>query len=336
MNRIDENFLAHYLSGQLSARERSRVEHWYKASEENAALLDNLYQAHILKRSMTAMYQANPARGYAEFKMRIDEKQKRDTPLRRLYTRKSVKWASAVAVFAMAVVLSGFIGVRIAGHTEYPITVRTNIGERTQVDLPDGSKVWLNSCSEIKYGFAIFSKERKVSLSGEAYFEVEKNEGKPFVVNCDGMDVRVLGTRFNVMSNPDNETLYATLLEGSLLVKSPFIKNRRGIVLQPQDELVIDKLSGGTRLSNNPHADLSISWIDGKLHFDGDTFEQIARTLERNYNIEIVFKDDRIRQRKFACDFSTYDNIYRIMSILRLTEKFDYRIEGRNIYIESR
>ncbi|MCD8073025.1 MAG: FecR domain-containing protein [Alistipes sp.] len=331
MKDIDEKIIIGYLKGKIPRDEASRIERWMDSDEENRDLVQQISDALMLEGTIESMYRSDPSGPYIDFKRNLDSKARKGEGGR----RKSLGRVAVAAVVAATLSLTGLAGIYLAGQEEHTIAVRTNIGERTQMELPDGSLVWLNACTQVRYISSLFSRERRIELSGEAYFEVEKNS-KPFVVDCQGMNIKVLGTKFNVMSNPEDEQITTTLVEGAVQVSSPYIKREKGVNMKPQDQLVIDKTTGNSIITNMYDTGLAVGWIDGTLSFDGNTFEQIARTLERNYNIEIVFMDEKVKQSKFICDFSTNDNIYRIMSTLGMTEKFGFRVDGRKIEIESR
>lgn len=333
---VSDEKLLRYISGDVSIAEKQEVELWYALSQENAALLEQLYETHMLKGCIETLEQTDPETAFIDFKRRVAKKQGGIFGISRARLIRYSQRAAVAAVFTLAVIFSSIWCIKFIERIERPTIVRTNIGERVQVELPDGSKVWLNACSEIKYGTSIFDSERKVAMSGEAYFEVEKDPKAPFVVNCKGMDIRVLGTKFNVRANDDENTLATTLLEGAVRVNSPLFKDKKGITMKPDQQLYINKKSGMTELVMTENACADMDWIDGKLCFQGATFEEIARSLQRNYNIEIIFKDEIIRHKMFTCDFSASDNIYRILSIMEMTGKFKYSIEGRQVEISSR
>ena len=242
------------------------------------------------------------------------------------------KYVASAAIFAGIVFAGGFTANRVMKKLSAPFMVMTNLGERARVVLPDGTKVWLNACSKVEYNTSFFSNDRNVKMAGEAYFEVAKDKDAPFVVNSNELLTHVLGTKFNIRANVDEQYVTATLLEGSILVTSSRIKGE-GVKMKPDQQLRFDKRTGKCLLIDCSLSNDYIGWIDGVLHFEQATLGEIAVSLERYYNVNITFANEKIKQERFTCDFETNENIYQILSILRLTDKIDYKIEKRNIKI---
>lgn len=335
-NHITEEVLLAYLHGSLSDAEREAVNVWYESAPENAALLDSLYEAYTLDRAIQCREAADTEVSFRNLKAQIQSRQRASvfSSARKRYTRILGRISAAAAIVA-AIVLSSVHVSKLVERLEQPLIVRTDIGERVQVELPDGSLVWLNACSEVAYGSRMFSSERSVSIKGEVYFDIKRIDDAPFVVHCEQMDIRVLGTKFNVQANDDDDCITTTLLEGSIQVTSPILQNKKGVVMQPDQKLVFNKKNGAAQLSMTSQSRESRSWIDGRFFFHKESFGEIAKSLERNYNISIIFKDDRIRQKQFICEFDSSDNIHRILSIMQLTGKFEYKIQGRQVEIRS-
>jgi transmembrane sensor len=164
-------------------------------------------------------------------------------------------------------------------------TLTTPRGGQFQLGLPDGSKVWLNAASSIRYPTAFAGKERRVEITGEAYFEVAKNAQKPFIVSINKeTEIAVLGTHFNVNSYSDEASIKTTLLEGSVQVK---YKNA-GVVLKPGQQSVQTQ-----KLTVNDNADIGqvMAWKDGIFNFHHATLRDVMRQLSRWYDIEVVYED---------------------------------------------
>lgn len=335
-NIMSDEKLLRYISGDVSIAEKQEVELWYVLSQENAALLELLYETHMLKDCIETLEQTDSELAFMDFKRRVAKKQGGIFGISRARLIRYSQRVAVAAVFTLVVIFSSIWCTKFIERIERPTIVRTNIGERVQIELPDGSNVWLNACSEIKYGTSIFNSQREVAISGEAYFEVEKDPKTPFIVNCKGMNIKVLGTKFNVRANNDENILATTLLEGAVYVNSPLLKNKKGITMKPDQQLYINKKNGMAELVMTENAGTDMNWISGRFSFQGATFEEIARSLQRNYNIEITFKDEIIRHKMFTCDFEASDNIYRILSIMEMTGKFKYTIKGREVEISSR
>ncbi len=172
-------------------------------------------------------------------------------------------------------------------------------------------------------------------MDGEAYFEVQHDAQAPFVVSTNGLDIKVLGTRFNIR-NDDNDHRITTVL---LKVPSGGLRFGRREGRRTPASLAAAGLRHPDRrrrrrLTDEPsQADPSINWIDGRFCFEHDTFAEIVAELKRYYNVDVRFMDDALRSERFSGDFRVEDGIYHIMSVLQLTYKFTYKVVGNDIEI---
>ena len=320
--QINEEVLTAYLRGELNAAEAAAVETWYDASAANRRLLGEIYYILYVNDRINDTAGIDVERSLRQFKRRMHAG--RRIPLRRVAVR-----IAAVAVILLA---GGVTTVSLSKRLAQPLTVITHLGERSQVVLPDGTKVWLNSASSVEYVAPFFSRERRVKMDGEAYFEVQHDAQAPFVVSTNGLDIKVLGTRFNIRNDDNDHRITTVLLEGA--VKAYASGDEKAAVrLRPSQQLVFDTRTGAMRLTDEPSADRSINWIDGRFCFEHDTFAEIVAELKRYYNVDIRFMDDALRSERFSGDFRVEDGIYHIMSVLQLTYKFTYKVVGNDIEI---
>lgn len=207
--------------------------------------------------------------------------------------------------------------------------LRTPRGGQYQLVLPDGTKVWLNSMSAIRYPAAFTGKERRVELSGEAYFEVAKNKDMPFKVSVDGKaEIEVLGTHFNINSYSDEPTVNTTLLEGSVRVTGLEIRDSRMIVPGEQAQL---KKNGQLQVNQNANIEQVMAWKNGVFYFDNTDLPTLLRQLSRWYAIDIVYEGS-IPKRQFAGKMQRDLNLSQVLRILQ-TNKVRYRIEQQKLII---
>lgn len=322
--QINEETLAAYLKGELDAASAASVEAWYDASAANRKLLGEVYYILYVNDRINDTAGIDVERSLRQFKRRMHAG--RRLSLRRIAVRAA---AAAVAVILLA---GGLTTVSLSKRLAQPLTVITHLGERSQVVLPDGTKVWLNSASSVEYVAPFFSRERRVKMDGEAYFEVEHDSQAPFIVSTNGLDIKVLGTRFNIRNDDRDHRITTVLLEGA--VKAYATGNEDAAVrLRPSQQLVFDTRTGSMRLTDEPSADRSINWIDGRFCFEHNTFGEIVAELKRYYNVDIRFMDQALRNERFSGDFRVEDGIYHIMSVLQLTYKFTYKVVGNDIEI---
>lgn len=178
-------------------------------------------------------------------------------------------------------------GDRSTGEMEYN-TITTSKGRQFKVVLPDGSKVWLNAASTLRFPVAFEGKEREVELSGEAYFEVTKNAERPFKLKVPGkVNIEVLGTAFNVNAYTNEKKSYTTLIEGSVRI-SHTNKNASAIVLKPGNQLQAGE--EGMELTHTANVEKAVAWKNGLFNFEGVGLREMMRQLERWYNLEVVYE----------------------------------------------
>ncbi|WP_436484173.1 FecR family protein [Chitinophaga sp. ARDCPP14] len=174
-----------------------------------------------------------------------------------------------------------------AGEMEYN-TITTPKGRQFQVVLPDGTKVWLNAASSLQFPVAFKGKERRVELSGEAYFEVAGNAAQPFRVNVlRKMDIQVLGTGFNVNAYTNEKNSYTTLVEGAVSI-SLTNQTAGSVVLKPGDQLQTG--DAGIKVTRNANVEKAIAWKNGLFNLEGVGLREMMRQLERWYNLEVVYE----------------------------------------------
>lgn len=212
-----------------------------------------------------------------------------------------------------------------------PVTfnsVVTPRGGKYQLVLPDGTKVWLNADSRLKFPVRFSGAARVVSMEGEAYFEVAKDARHPFIVHTSrGMDVRVLGTHFNISDYKAQSKVRTTLLEGSVLVR----RNKDSLLIAPGQQAI---MNGTGQLSRKSHIDLDgvIAWKNGLFYFDQMHIEAIMESLSRWYDITVVYKGAHPTD-LFSAVMNRSNDISEILSMLEATEKVRFNISGRTIEV---
>lgn len=322
---MNEEKMIAYLKGELDAAGSAEVEAWYDASEENRKRLGEVYYLLYVCDRIHDSEHIDVEASLRRMKNRMHAGRRRG--MRRL------AWRIAAAAAVIAVLLTaGLATSSVAKRLMRPVVVFTQLGERSQVVLPDGTKVWLNSSSRVEYAAPLFSRERRVKMDGEAYFEVEHDPRAPFVVTTEGLDIKVLGTRFNIRNLDNEHTVSTVLLEGSVMAYATGDQSS-SVRLRPSQQLLFDTRTKAMRLMDDPSAERSINWIDGRLSFDRNTLSEIVAELKRYYNVEVRFMDPSLSGERFSGEFRVGDGIYHIMSVLQLTYKFTYRVVGNDIEI---
>jgi ferric-dicitrate binding protein FerR (iron transport regulator) len=205
--------------------------------------------------------------------------------------------------------------------------ITTPIGCKYKISLPDGSLVWLNSASSLKFSMAFNQLDRKVYLTGEAYFEVAKNKLKPFKVLANNTVVQVLGTHFNVHAYNDEKAVKTTLLEGSVKIYT----GGRSKTIMPGQQAYI-KLNSPKIKIQPIDVHKSVAWKNDLFIFDGEDMESVMKQVARWYNVEVEYKDG-IPQTHISGSISRNNNLSQILNMLELTGGVHFGIDGRKIIV---
>jgi ferric-dicitrate binding protein FerR (iron transport regulator) len=208
--------------------------------------------------------------------------------------------------------------------------LETARGEQYQVVLPDGSHVWLNAASSLKYPVAFSGNERVVELTGEAYFEVAHNKAMPFKVKTLQQEVEVLGTHFNVSAYSDEKLTATTLMQGSVRVTSA--ADHKNTIIKPGQQSVI---SATVMQLREVDTDEAIAWKNGYFEFNDENLESIMRKVSRWYNVEVVYRNDAARSMVFSGTVSKYKNVSQVIRILELTNAVHFKIDKNKIVINN-
>lgn len=272
-------------------------------------------------------------------------------------------WAfKAAAVFLIGFAFSWLLFSNVIPAPEQSgiyNTIETPKGSNTIINLPDGSKITLNAESKLKYPQKFSGLRRQVFLEGEAFFEIAKDKDRQFIVMTPDLAVKVHGTSFNIKSYAKDNTIETTLVEGAISLyktdqKGKLIGNE--IKMLPNQQIVLYKgttsnetadapsvtkkevpknLKPKLMLSRGIDTERFTSWKDGQLIIKSETLEKIAITLERRYNVNIHFEEEKIKQYKFTGTFEN-ETIEQVLAAIKLASSVDYRIEEREIWIKSK
>jgi ferric-dicitrate binding protein FerR (iron transport regulator) len=252
-------------------------------------------------------------------------------------------WIAAASVMLLSAGTYWFIreaGVRsrkdISGHPERLTNTFSNPrgGEQKQLDLPDGSKVWLNAASTLKYPVRFTGSERLVELTGEAFFEVDKSISSPFRVLIKGAEVVALGTQFDVMAYDDDPASRTTLIEGAVKVSS----GSQELMLKPAQRAEVPYLSSGakTRIRVLSGIDLRqvLDWKNGVIRFDGDSLHAVMRILSRSFNVDVQFQPNVPEPRPITAVFNRADGLNKILSQLE-SLNIHFSNNGKTVIVDS-
>jgi ferric-dicitrate binding protein FerR (iron transport regulator) len=239
------------------------------------------------------------------------------------------KWTAAAAIIAVAILSGIYAAGKYGDSGSLPYTVETVKNGKSVITLNDGSKVWLNKGSLLVCDKEFGRKNRNVELSGEAYFEVAKDAGKPFVVRTEELDVEVIGTRFNVNAAADARTAAVTLAEGKVKVTTAECQQ---LTLRPGQQLLLERENGKLSVSE-VNSELFTSWKNDEIIFEQETLEEILKMMQRSFQINIRLENRQIADRKITGRFPLDEQPDRMLKILQKQVPFNYSSGRDTIFI---
>ena len=318
MNR--EEYIAlfkRYLDGDASEEELRRLE---------VAVLHNSDVQQLLEEEMESALPVMDEEVKRRLYSRISAGVK---PEKRLISlspawRRAMQWTAILLLPLLSAIATYFI-TQPSDLQDAPVTVSTGYGEKAEVTLPDGSRVWINAGSRLTYDNRYNRRQREVLLSGEAYFEVAQEKRKPFIVRTTDMVVEALGTSFNVMAYDDEPFASSVLLEGSLRVTAASQER----LLSGNHRATLYKASS-TLASDAVLASDYVVWKEGYIYFENSSFEDIAKRLSRMFNVQISFTSDELKKMRFTGTLGN-SSIRNVLDILSLTSPMRYEMDGTTV-----
>jgi hypothetical protein len=208
------------------------------------------------------------------------------------------------------------------------------LGSKTKMILPDSTVVWLNSGSTLKYNNLYGKKNREVLLSGEGYFQVAKDEDRPFLVHTNHIEIAVLGTVFNVRSYSNEPSVEVNLLEGKVDVSIKNSKTTEKLSLRPNEKMIYDK-SLKTMHRYETDAMRSALWVTGKLCFVDASLTEIAKDLERKYDVQIIIDTKKIKDEIFSGSLDLNQPVEKLLEYIDVDKKHKRTFIGRTIIIDN-
>ena len=266
------------------------------------------------------------------------------------------KWywvAAAVLIVAIGILMAGTLfnkkDTKTLAATKEINEVSTRKGSKSKIQLPDGSVVWLNAGSKLTYNKEYGQQKREVTLTGEGFFDVMKNKEKPFIIHTSNINIKVLGTAFNVKAYPEDKQTETSLIRGRIEVT---INNRPNdkIILSPNEKLIVENesfINKNIDISNDAPPAISINklkhnavdssvaetqWVDNKLVFDDESFAELAIRMERWYDVVIEINDPQLQQKRMTGNFEK-ETINQAIDALKEMIPFRHEQTGNKIII---
>lgn len=239
------------------------------------------------------------------------------------------RWAAAI-VLPICIAFFTYYLLHVSPTVGTPFIVKADKGDKATIELPDGTHVVLNSASQLSYLSSFWEKERKVELTGEAFFKVAHDEKRTFIVQIGELEVKVLGTSFNVSAYEDVKDITVVLLEGKVGVYTPQASH----LMLPGDKIEYNKTTRQIVASKVHPADY-IEWTKGNLYFEKESLENIMKTLSRIYNVEIRFESGNLPKEYFTGTIPG-GGIQNALNILMLTSPFYYEMDDSVIVLKEK
>jgi transmembrane sensor len=325
--KMEEDKIISFIKEQQSSEEKEKVLRWLSESPENK---EKYYQ---LKNLWALTIPFDSPIEVDEKEAAIFQKNIRNKKNERLRTRISIFLRYA------AVVLIAFFSGKYIFKT-LPPTPDTELsyneisvppGQMAQVSLSDGTSVFINSCSKLRYPAKFSLKERRVFLSGEAFFEVQKGR-VPFLVETNSRVVKVLGTKFNIMTYPNDKYYQTTLIEGKIVLSDT--TGNQIAELKPGEQYSLTHLTGNYTIKL-VKTDIYASWKDGIYVFDHETLGGLAKRLERIFAVKIYIQNKRIQNYKFTGTISRNVPFEQILKIIQFSAPVRYKLKETHNAIEE-
>lgn len=314
-----EEVISKYLNHAATEEELVLLEKWMDESEENREMVLKLKNDFVLS---TLMDKFDGVVGVIEEKT-PDEKRRKHISFRPF-----LKYAAIV----VGVGLFTFSALKYLEHTKMPVYQFLTVeeGERAKIILADGSEIWLNSNTKISYPDNFNRSNREIILSGEAYFKVAKNKKLPFVINTQNIEVKVLGTEFNVRSYEDDNSIEVQVIKGKVQVRPE--ESVTDLYLLTDREMLTFNKTTASFIEQTFDSDIE-NWREGKYMFKNRTLKEIIRQLERIYAVEFIVKDKVLLDEIYYGEINMKDSILKIMEIISFNDRFSYQINNKQITI---
>lgn len=327
MNKLDEELMAKFLMGECSEDELCKVNAWLDESDENTRELFRIEEIYNLGKAGEFADEKKIAKAEKLLFKRLKEEETKQHKVRKIYT-----WMRYAAMFVGIFLISG-LGYHIY-RNQIPEEVLVAVTARDEVKelmLPDGTKVWLNKHTTLKYPREFSEKGRNVYMEGEAYFEVKRNPEQPFIVRSEAMQVRVLGTVFNFKSDKTNRSAVATLIKGEIEVKGNHDEGM--IVLSPGQKAELNAVS---RRLVVKQVDTGIeNWHNNQFVFEKADIFTIARTLENSYGVRIILAPDMDAARTYTGVLAKKQNVEEVLNLIKNVIPIKYKIVGNSVFLSS-
>ena len=356
-----DNLIAGYLKSELTADEIKELISWIKISKANKRHFDEYCEIWITAKSSLKNPGYNVQEGFWKFRQKIKVSEELAAGIKETHLfRIIIRYAAVIIItFSLSGLLFNYIGKnRVLKYKVNTSELIVPKGSHAQFRLSDGTEVTLNAGSRLKYDNRFGIDERQVELEGEGYFKVAKDVNRPFIVKTSFLNVRALGTEFNVKAYIDDKTIETTLVEGSVTIESEIDKSKpEFLVLKPNQKVTFYKedlkITAETsdkreKTGNNQEQQLQqkrsaevhglvlenvdvapvISWKENRWIFEKKNLSDMATELERRFDIKIIIKSDRLKSFRFT-GILLAEPVEQVLEVMSLTAPINFRLKGK-------
>jgi ferric-dicitrate binding protein FerR (iron transport regulator) len=348
----EKKALIDYFSGHLTAEDSTILNNWIEKSKENQLFFDQLsdiwQSANFIKHHETI----DVEEAWKEIQYRLHKSNSGQQQNR-------FKWLKVAAILILAFIAGGF------GHyflsqkpepTQPPLHVEyvAPLGSRSFIKMPDGSKIWLNAGTTLNYTTSFGSGNRKVKLSGEAFFEIAKNPHLPFIVQTSELNITALGTKFNVKAYDEEKTIETTLIEGSVKLEGNNFKLAEDVVLKRNEKAIFTKKAQTVQINDKkqlpaneltevkPKTELKIissvepapiiSWKEERWVINNEKLGSLSRKLERRFAVNIIFENELLKEYSFGGTLED-ETLEQVLDAICSSSPIKYLVDGKTVYI---
>lgn len=309
---MNTELLIKYIEGDATESEKVSITKWLDSDPENMKEYLALRKLHDITIWQTSTIS----------KPKQETNGKNQSRLWRIGSSEVLKYA---AVLIVAIFVSRFVFPELKSVEKVAMqSLYVPAGQRAEIALADGTKVWLNANTTLTFPNQFSGKTREVSINGEGYFDVVTNKQKPFIVKTDKYNIKVWGTKFNIMAYSGNATFETALFEGSVEVLKTI--GSKGVLIQP-DQRIFEQ---NDQLTIAPITDMNHQlWKEGIISFQDESFTDLVNKLQLYFDIKIEVKNDKILTYQCTGKFRTKDGVEHILKVLQVRNKFEYRIDEK-------
>ena len=305
--KMDKELLLKYIAGDCSDQEKVDITEWLDFSAENM-------QEYLALRKLydITIWQTLPA---------SSAKAEGKKPHRLIY----MEVVKIAAILILGIFISRYFILRNSAENALAIqTLHVPAGQRAEITLSEGTNVWLNAQTTIKFPSKFTGKVREIELDGEAFFDVTADKNHPFIVRTSRYDVKVLGTRFNLSAYSHSQVFETSLFEGLVEILKP--GDAKGMLITPDEKAFLsnNELIKGT-ITNTEQ----FLWKEGIISFNNESFNEMAKKLELYFDLKIEIHNLNILEYRCTGKFRTKDGVEHILKVLQLSNKFNYTINDK-------